>query len=74
MSGPDWRARKKAGQFQEIPFREPGTVEIEVWSYAPSLFAEGDAVDRLSLFLSLQEDKDERVQAAVEEMMGGLAW
>lgn len=74
MSGPDWRAKRKAGQLQEIPIREPGTMEVEVWSYAPGLCAEGDAVDRLSLFLSLQEDKDERVQAALEELIGGLPW
>jgi hypothetical protein len=59
---------------REIPSREPGALEIEVWSYAPSLFAEGEVVDRLSLYLSLKESKDERIEAAREEMVKGLHW
>jgi len=51
--------------------KEPGTLEIEVWSYAPILFAKDKLVDRLSLYLSLKESKDERVEAALEEMMKG---
>ena len=31
-------------------------------------------VDRLSLYLSLKENKDERVEAVLEEMMKGLQW
>jgi hypothetical protein len=31
-------------------------------------------VDRLSLYLSLREDMDERVRSALDEMMLGVAW
>lgn len=50
-------------------------LQIEIWSYAPELIA-GDrrTVDRLSLFLSLREDPDERVQSALEVMMRGVKW
>lgn len=43
---------------------------IEQWSYAP--LAESPAastVDRLSLYLSLREDRDVRVQAALDKML-----
>jgi hypothetical protein len=31
-------------------------------------------VDRLSLFLSLRDEKDERVEAALEQMMKEMPW
>jgi len=74
LSGEDWRSLKQRHQVDEFPSREPGALEIEVWRYAPSLFAEGKAVDRLSLYLSLKGSQDERVEAALEEMMKGLQW
>ena len=74
LSGEDWKSLKQRHRINEFPVLEPGTLEIEVWSYAPSLFATGKVVDRLSLYLSLKENKDERVEAALEEMMKGLQW
>lgn len=49
--------------------------KIEIWSYAPERLAhDGSTVDRLSLYLALREDPDERVQSALEEMMRDLPW
>jgi len=50
------------------------SVEIEVWKYSPALLATDGKVDRLSLFLSLRESADERVQEALSEMMRDLKW
>ncbi|EFB40206.1 MULTISPECIES: hypothetical protein [Parachlamydia] len=44
-------------------------IELEVWNYDPELFAKDGIVDPFSLYLSLQESKDERVEGALEEMM-----
>ena len=74
LSREDWKSFKQRHQVREIPSREPGVLEIEVWGYAPSLFADGKAVDRLSLYLSLKDSQDARVVAALEEMMKGLHW
>lgn len=49
-------------------------VEIEVWAYPPRLLSGGPAVDRLSLYLTLRDDADERVQSALDEMMRGVTW
>jgi hypothetical protein len=74
LSGEDWKSLKQRQQVNEFPSPEPEALEIEVWSYTPSLFAKGEVVDRLSLYLSLKESQDERVEAALEEMMKGMQW
>lgn len=48
--------------------------EIEIWSYDPKKIMKDERVDRFSLFLSLRDSKDERVQAALVEMMEAIAW
>lgn len=47
---------------------------IEVWSYDPAVLSKGPVVDVLSLYLSLRDDPDERVQAALTRMMERLPW
>ena len=47
---------------------------LEAWSYDPALISEGDAVDCLSLFLSLRQNPDERVQSALADMMEDFPW
>lgn len=59
---------------QELPTAAEADLEVEVWTYKPSLLSEGPAVDRLSLYLSLRDDTDERVQSALDEMMRGVTW
>jgi hypothetical protein len=49
---------------------EQGTCELEIWRYSPRGFAKDGIIDRFSLYLSLQNLNDERVEAALEEMMG----
>ena len=43
--------------------------EIEFWRYDPGKLADGRCVDRLSLALALRDDRDERVEEAVNEML-----
>ena len=47
-------------------------VHIEVWNYAPSLFAHDGWVDKISLYLSLKDNNDERIQHELTLMMQGL--
>ncbi len=74
LSREDWKFLKQRHRVHVFPSPEPGALEIEVWSYAPSLFAKDKMVDRLSLYLSLKESRDERVEGALEEMMEELQW
>jgi hypothetical protein len=48
--------------------------EIEVWSYDPKIFATNGVVDKLSLYLSLKEMQDERIQIALVQMMREMRW
>lgn len=49
-------------------------VLLEAWSYDCALISEDEAVDRLSLYLSLRQNPDERVQSALTDMMEGFPW
>jgi hypothetical protein len=53
---------------------ESPVVEIEVWTYPPKAVSDGATVDRLSLYLSLSGTADERVQAALDELLDGMKW
>lgn len=63
-----WKALKKFG-IEEVPSSEEALIELEIWHYNPNLFSKDGLVDPFSLYLSLKESKDERIQAALEEMM-----
>lgn len=47
-------------------------IKIELWSYAPIQFTKDLIADPVSVALSLENEKDERVEMAVEEMLGEL--
>jgi hypothetical protein len=64
VSQTDWKILRK--NIEIVPF---GNVEIEVWRYNPAIFAKNETADRISLYLSLRDDKNERVQKALQEMM-----
>lgn len=52
----------------------PGEVTIEVWAYPPKALSHGPSVDSLSLYLSLRDRGDERVELALEEAMEQVPW
>lgn len=58
----------------EVPFFESDAVEIEVWKYSPELFARDGRVDPLSLYLSLKDTKDERVEIALDQLKEDFPW
>lgn len=73
VSREDWKAMEKGG-VQRIPVDEPGTCVVQVWRYPPALMASQGHVDPFSLYLSLADEHDERVQAALDDMMERLKW
>ena len=76
LSVEEWNFMKQHNDFIEITIPEPETniFQAEIWNYLPRLFAESEVVDRFSLFLSLQDNKDERVESALQEMMAKIEW
>ena len=69
-----WKRLQEQFDFGPAAADGPDSTQVEIWSYDPELFARDKAVDRLSLFLSLRDSKDERVQGALEEMMEAIRW
>jgi len=74
LSKKDWKSLEQIRHVVNLPHKESGALEIEVWDYAPTLFARDKLVDRLSLYLSLKQNKNERVETALEEMMKDQQW
>ena len=70
----DWKDIKRKYPHEIISYPDEAGCELEVWSYSPDLFANGKIVDQFSLYLSLRDIKDERVESAMEEMMEGIEW
>ncbi|SMP38750.1 MarR family transcriptional regulator [Anoxynatronum buryatiense] len=49
-------------------------VELQLWHYDPKLFAKKQHVDVMSLYASLKEETDERVEQALETILRGESW
>lgn len=47
-------------------------IHIEVWSYDPALFANNGIADKISLYLSMKNDNDERVQHELNQIIHEL--
>jgi hypothetical protein len=62
------------GAFHGCRGPEEATVRIESWAYDPALLSNGECVDELSLYLSLADSTDERVQQQVEKLLQEFPW
>jgi len=67
-------AKQFAVQSIDAQDAEGDCTELELWTYDPLLLSTHGAVDRLSLYLSLREEKDERVHQAMEVMVRSMRW
>ena len=68
ISREGWKAMEKVG-IDKIPVEESGTCLLQVWCYDPKVLEVDGQVDPFSLYLSLQDENDERIEMALEEMM-----
>lgn len=71
----EFRSLQASGKLPQL-HQQYGDLKIEVWHYNPLLLSEQgtNIVDRLSLYLSLQQQNDERVLAALNEMINTIEW
>jgi hypothetical protein len=70
----DFQKLLERGEIRGWPDRDGADACIECWSYEPALLSDDAAVDPLSLFLSLREEHDERVQGELEAMLESIQW
>lgn len=61
-------------QFEILPYAELGAVEIELWRYPVCMPGNEGSVDKLSLYLSLKDQSDERMQAALGKLVEAALW
>jgi len=73
MSSAEWKSAADAG-VRELPEPVAGAQEWQLWSYSPALLPGAATVDPLSLTLSLQDNADDRIQLALDELKGQLPW
>jgi hypothetical protein len=73
VSSAQWRAAVRAG-LEVLPEALPGACQWQVWSYTPALLPDSKTVDPLSLTLSLQDEADERIQLALDELKDHFPW
>lgn len=51
-----------------------GFHKLEIWHYDPVILTKGNEIDKLSLYLSLKDYEDERVQGALQNMINEVQW
>jgi len=67
-------ANLEGGLYRGCRGPEDANVRMEAWSYNPQLLGDGISVDPLSLFLSLRDSPDERIQQQLETLMAQISW
>lgn len=69
------RWRKLQADAWTVPYREMAQAELQIWRYDPAVLSTNDAVDPLSLYLSLRDRQgDDRIALALDDLMETLPW
>ncbi len=69
----EFRSMKTLGALKSLD-KKYGDNRIEVWLYNPVILSENKNVDKLSLYLSLKHEEDERVKGALEDLINEIQW
>lgn len=74
MSLSHFNAIAKKSPWNLVPNEAAQKLELQLWRYNPALFADGKHVDKLSLYLSLRDNPDERIESALDELLEEFEW
>ena len=69
----EFRSLKTSGALKGLD-KKYGDIRIEVWLYNPLILSENKNVDKLSLYLSLKQEEDERFKGALEDLINEIQW
>jgi hypothetical protein len=71
-----WQSQKGGllRKLQELPYAEAGSAEIQLWRYPVLIPDQRETVDPLSLYLSLRDRTDERLQDALSKLLEKTLW
>ena len=68
-----WAITKKELKNLDVVTDEQfGENEIQVWKYNPKMLSTEGVVDKLSLYLSLKDNEDERIQIELERLINAM--
>lgn len=70
----EYQGLLKRGEIHKTSQRDVANACIEAWSYDPRLLAKEGRVDDLSLYLTLRDSPDERVQQQLENLLEAVPW
>jgi len=70
----EFESTLKKNSLVETESEEDADLVLEEWYYDPQKLSDDALVDPLSLYLSLRDNPDERIQIALEEMLETLPW
>ena len=70
----DFYALQKSNELLNANTTE-GKYALEIWKYKPlNIVSDNTVVDPLSLYLSMQDIKDERIEMALDQMLKKYVW
>ena len=69
-----YRANLERGLFRGCPSSDEASIQLESWNYNPLLLGGSESVDSLSLYLSLRDYADDRVQQQLQKLIGDVKW
>jgi hypothetical protein len=74
MAAPAFHEAVDRGDIRIMHDSDEADVRIEVWSYDPRVLTDRDIADPLSVYLTLREVPDERVQDQLETLLKRVSW
>ena len=74
VSSATWKSIKQRLHHTQLLAETLGIYELEIWHYDPVLLAKKGIADPFSIYISLRHIEDERVEAALTEMMEQIEW
>lgn len=54
--------------------KQYGEIRVEIWKYNPNILSKIDFADRLSLYLSMKDSDDERIQMECDTLIEEMQW
>ena len=69
-----FQANLEDGLYRGCHGPEEANIRMESWSYHPQLLGDSVSVDPLSLYLSLRDSPDDRVQQQLERLIQQVSW
>jgi DNA-binding MarR family transcriptional regulator len=69
----EFRSIKESGALKYLN-KKYGENRIEVWLYNPAILSNSKTVDKLSLYLSMKNEDDERVKGALIDLINEVQW